>query len=105
LPIATLEIRVSRREADRPRLLQAVAYGDGAVGMTLRIEVDGNGSLADEAAVRARELVAGADGAVVFQWYEWPRNPPREGARDFVSVVTVSWEAEAVEVHVEDLFE
>jgi hypothetical protein len=105
MPEVILEIRVSRREADRPRLLQAAAYGDGAAGLALRVEVDGNGSLADEAAVRARELVTGADGAVLFQWYEWPRNPSREGARDFVSVVTVSWEAEAVEVHVEDLFE
>lgn len=102
MPDARLEIRVSRREADRPRLLQAVAYGGGAAGMTLRIEVDENGSLADESAVRARDLVTGADGAVLFQWYEWPRNEP---ARDFSSVVTVSWEAEGVSVHVEDLFE
>ena len=102
MPVATLVIPVSRREAERPRLLQAVAYGDGAAGMTLRVEVDENGSLADEAAVRARELIAGADGAVLFQWYEWPRNGP---ARDFVSVVTVSWEAEGVQVYVEDLFE
>jgi hypothetical protein len=102
MPEVTLEIRVSRREADHPRLLQAVAYGDGAAGMSLRIEVDEKGSLVDEAEVRAREVVTGADGAVLFQWYEWPRNGP---ARDFVSVVTVSWEADGVQVYIEDLFE
>ena len=92
---------MSRREADRPRLLQARALGDGAAGITLRIEVDAEGSLADEAAVRARDVVTGTDGAAVFQWYEWPRNGP---ARDFVSVVTVSWEADGVAVYLEDLF-
>jgi hypothetical protein len=92
---------VSRREADRPRLLQARALGDGAAGITLRIEVDAEGSLADEAAVRARDVVTGRDGAAIFQWYEWPRNGP---ARDFVSVVTVSWEADGVAVYLEDLF-
>jgi hypothetical protein len=102
MPETTLEIRVSRREEDRPRLLQAVAYGDGAAGLALRIEVDENGSLADEVELRSREVVAGDDGAVVFQWYEWPRNGP---ARDFASVVTVSWEAEGVSGYVEDLFE
>jgi hypothetical protein len=98
----TLKIRVSRREADRPRLLQARAFGEGAAGLSLRVQVDANGSLADDAEVRSRELVTDADGAVLFQWYEWPRNGP---GRDFVSVVTVRWDVEGVEVYVEDLFE
>lgn len=102
MPETTLTIRVSRREADRPRLLQARAIGDGAAGLALRIEVDENGSLADEAEVRLRELTTGADGAAIFQWYEWPRNGP---ARDFVSVVTASWDAEGVQIYLEDLFE
>jgi hypothetical protein len=102
MPLTTLEIRVSRREADRPRLLQARAYGDGAAGVVLRVEVDANGSLADEAELRVRELITAADGAALFQWFEWPRNGP---PRDFVSVVTVAWEASAVQVYLEDLFE
>ena len=98
----TLEIRISRREADRPRLLHARAFGDGAAGLRLRIQVDAGGSFADEAEVRVRELVIGVEGSVIFQWYEWPRNGP---ARDFVSVVTAVWESEGVQVYLEDLFE
>jgi hypothetical protein len=98
----TLAIRVSHREADRPRLLHARAYGDGVAGLALRIEVDAQGSLADEAELRLRELVTAADGSVLFQWYEWPRNRP---ARDFTSVVTVAWQADGVQVYLEDLYE
>jgi hypothetical protein len=104
MPTTSLTIRVSRREADRPRLLQARAFaGDVAVGaLALRLEVDDNGTFHDEEALRERELVTAADGSVILQWYEWPRNGP---ARDFVSVVTVAWDREDVLVHFEDLFE
>jgi hypothetical protein len=100
----SLTIRVSRREADRPRLLQARAFAsDGAVGgLTLRVAVDDNGTFHDDEALRGRELVTAADGSVIFQWYEWPRNG---SARDFVSVVTAAWEREDVTVSLEDLFE
>ncbi len=104
MPSTSLTIRVSRREADRPRLLQARAF-NGATpveGLTLRLKVDGNGSFADEAELRSRELVTPADGTIIFQWYEWPRSGP---ARDFVSWVTAAWEADSVQVHLEDLFE
>jgi hypothetical protein len=72
-----------------------------AGGVTLRFEVDENGSFADEALVRSLELAAAADGTVFLQWYEWPRNGP---ARDFVSAVTVTWEGEGISVYLEDLF-
>ena len=83
-------------------MLHARAYGDGAAGLALRIEVGSGGSLADQAEVRVRECVIGAEGSVIFQWYEWPRNGP---ARDFVSVVTAVWESEGVQVYLEDLFD
>jgi hypothetical protein len=99
MPSGSLEIRVSRREADRPRLLQAVASD---AGVRLRIEVDANGTFSEELEQHAKELVTGGDGSAIFQWYEWPRNAP---ARDFVSVVTVSWDDASVRAYLEDLFE
>jgi hypothetical protein len=104
VPTTSLTLCVSLREADRPRLLQARAYAnEGAIGgLTLRFAVDDNGTFQDEEALRRRELVTAADGSVIFQWYEWPRNGP---ARDFVSVVSVAWECEDVVVRLEDLFE
>ncbi len=71
-------------------------------GVTLRLEVDAEGTFGDEEALRSRELVTAADGCVIFQWYEWPRNGP---ARDFVSVVSCGWDREDVAVYLEDLFE
>ena len=103
----TVTIRVSRREMDRPRLLQAWAVGaDGRAcgGLLLRLSVDDNGTLADDtaSALRERSIETPPDGLVLFQWYEWPRNGP---ARDFTSVVTVAWDDETAVVYVEDLFE
>jgi hypothetical protein len=104
LPLTTVTIQVSRREADRPRLLQARAWSaEGPTGgLTLRLEVDAEGTFHDEEALRSREMVTAADGVVILQWYEWPRQGP---ARDFVSVVSCSWEREDVSVYLEDLFE
>jgi hypothetical protein len=105
MPSTQLEIRVSRREADRPRLLQLVAMDDAGRslgGLAVRVEVDENGTFADEARVRLLELRTGTDGAALFQWFKWPRNGP---ARDFVSTVTVAWEDESAIVYVEDLYE
>jgi hypothetical protein len=107
LPSTTVTISVSRREADRPRLLQALAVdanGRARPALSFTITVDDNGTFADDDTmpVRERSLRTPADGIVLFQWYEWPRNGP---ARDFTSIVTVSWKDEGVIVFLEDLFE
>ena len=105
MPEASLEIRVSRREADRPRLIQLVALDGnsmGVEGVSVRIEVDVNGSFADESELRQRDLTTSFDGVALFQWFEWPRQGP---ARDFTSVIRAVSLAEGVLLHIEDLYE
>ena len=105
MPDTSLEIRVSRREADRPRLLQLIAIdGDrmGVEGVSVQIEVDANGSFADETEVRQRHLTTSFDGVALFQWFEWPRQGP---ARDFTSVIRAVCRDEGVVLHIEDLYE
>ena len=107
MPSTTVIIQVSRREADRPRLLQAQAFQTNIgtrSGLTPLLAVDDNGTFADDDAipVRDRRFEIPAGGIVLLQWYEWPRNGP---ARDFTSTVMVSWDDDAVVVRLEDLFE
>ena len=105
MPSTSLDIRVSRREGDRPRLLQVGAWnraGERVASLALRVEVDESGSFADEDRVRRLDLRTGSDGAALLQWFEWPRNGP---ARDFVSTVVVAWDDESVDVYLEDLYE
>ena len=106
MPSAAVVIRISRREADRPRLLQARAFdtnGGSRSGLPLSITVDDNGTFEDDdaAPVRERRVETPADGIVLLQWYEWPRNGP---ARDFTSTVTVTSDDESALVYLEDLF-
>jgi hypothetical protein len=70
----------------------------------LTITVDENGTFVDNDAspIRERYVETPADGLVLFQWYEWPRNGP---SRDFTSTVMVSWDDDAAVVRLEDLFE
>ncbi len=105
MPNTSLDIRVSRREGDRPRLLQVEAWNDAGErvsGLAVRVEVDESGTFADEDRVRRLDLRTASDGAALFQWYEWPRNGP---ARDFVSKVSVAWDDESAIVYIEDLYE
>jgi hypothetical protein len=101
----SIEILVSRREAERPRLLQVLTidqHGRALPGVALQAVVDDNGSFSDEAQVRERHLVTSATGAAFLQWFEWPPHGP---ARDFTSTVTVSWADESVAVCLENLYE
>ena len=105
MPSASLGIRVSRREADRPRLLQIGAWnsaGEIVANLALRVEVDESGSFTDEERVGRLDVLTGSDGAALFQWFEWPRNGP---ARDFVSIVSVAWDDKGAIVYIEDLYE
>jgi hypothetical protein len=102
---AFLQIRVSRRELDRPRLLQVVALDSarmGVEGQSVRVEVDENGTFADEEQLRVRDLTTAFDGVALFQWFEWPRQGP---ARDFTSTIRVVCEGDGVTLYVEDLYE
>jgi hypothetical protein len=104
VPSVSLEIHVSRRESDRPRLLQVQAFDhNGAIeGMNVTVKVDQAGTFDQEAELRRRELVTGAHGIALFQWYEWPRHGQ---GRDFTSTVTATWEDEGGIVYLEDLYE
>src|SRR5689334_14512971 len=62
MPEASYEVRLSYREVDRPRLMQAMAVdadGTPAVGVPLRLLVDDYGSLEDESPVQLRDVVTG----------------------------------------------
>jgi hypothetical protein len=104
MPSASLQISVSRREADRPRLLQIIVMdATGPVeGLAVQVTVDANGTFEDETQSRRRDLVSGSHGIALFQWFEWPRNGP---AHDFTSTVTVTWRQENAMVYLEQLYE
>ena len=105
MPETSLEIRVSRRELDRPRLVQAVAVArDGSPysGLSLQLRVDAHGSFDGERESVEREVTTADDGYALFQWYEWPRDGER---RDIVSVISAAWATEDALVYLEDLYE
>ena len=105
MPETSLEIRVSRRELDRPRLVQAVAVArDGSPysGLALLLSIDAHGSFHGERESITREATTADDGYALFQWYEWPRDGER---RDFVSVISAAWGTEDALVYLEDLHE
>jgi hypothetical protein len=101
----SVEIFVSRQEAERPRLLQVLTVdqqGRVLTGVPLQAVVDVNGSFSDAVEMRERSLVTSDTGAVFLQWFEWPRHGV---ARDFASTVTISWPDESVVVYLENLYE
>ena len=107
MPEATIEIRVSMRELDRPRLIEAQACdveGAGVADLTVRLTITVNGTFDDEEGEPRvlHEAVTGRAGHIYFQWYEHPREGPR---RDFTSVVVASWERDDVFVYLQDMYE
>lgn len=106
MPEVSIEISVSRREADRPRLLQLAAFDDrgGLAGVAVQLSVDEGGTFFDDpdSPTRARELVTGSHGLAFFQWFEWPRNG---AARDYTSVITAVCREPNVVLYLEDLHE
>jgi hypothetical protein len=105
MPEATYEVRLSYREVDRPRLIQAMAVGaDGLplVGVTIRLRVDDAGSLEAEACVQVRDVVTGIGGTAYFRWWKWPAGG---NWKDITSVITATWESEDVDVWLADLYE
>jgi hypothetical protein len=106
VPETRIEIMVSKREADRPRLLQVTAR-DGAwkplEGVPISLTVDQDGTFFDDAdPVRQRKIVTGSHGLAFFQWFEWPRGGP---GRDFSSVIVATWQSDDVHLRLEDLYE
>ena len=105
MPETSIEIRVSQREIDRPRLIEAVARGLNGVplpGVTLRLRIGANGSFSEEEGRTERIAVTSAGGSAYFQWYEWPRQGP---GRDFTSTVYARWDAEHAYVSLQDMHE
>jgi hypothetical protein len=105
VPTASYEVRVSFREMDRPRLMQAQAvHSDGtpALDVILQLAVDDNGSLDDDRPVFALEVVTGVGGTAYFRWWRWP---PEARPRDLTSVITARWDSVAVDVWLQDLYE
>ena len=102
---SSLEIRVSRREIDRPRLIEAVARGLNGVplpGVTLRLRISENGSFSEDEGLTERIAVTSTGGNAYFQWYEWPRQGP---GRDFTSTVYARWDIEHAYVSLQDMHE
>ena len=104
MPEFVYEMRVSRREIERPRLFQAVAYSDGdvAVGVEIKLTIDENGTFGQDDLVVEKDVVTPSDGVVYFSWREWPRTGPR---RDMVSKIKAEWDGDGVSVFVDDLYE
>src|SRR5581483_9151018 len=104
MPSTTYEVRLSFREVDRPRLMQAMAVGaDGpVVGVSLRLDVDDAGSLQDEAQVRALHTMTGTGGTAYFRWWKWPAGG---NWKDVTSLITATWDRDDVAVWLEDLYE
>ena len=104
MPETTLAIRVSFRELDRPRLLEARAFdaaGNALEGLTIRLEIDANGTFDEDAELREQEVVTKFGGLAYFQWWEYPRTGPR---RDFTSTIRASWDSDAI-VYLQDMYE
>jgi hypothetical protein len=105
MPESSLQIRVSQRELDRPRLIEAVAYGRTGArlpGVAVHLRIDLNGSFDDDSERTERVVVTSNDGSVHFQWYEYPRGVPR---RDFTSTIHATWDREDAFVVLQDLYE
>ena len=105
MPEASIEIRVSRREHDRPRLIEIVAYqedGSGISGLALQLRIEQNGTFDEEAEQPLRQAITGPSGHAYFEWYEYPRMGPR---RDLTSLIIATWDNEAAFVYLQDLYE
>jgi hypothetical protein len=105
MPESSLQIRVSRREFDRPRLIEAVAYGPNGTrlpGVVVYLRIDVNGSFDGDAEQTERTVVTSNDGSVHFQWYEFPREGTR---RDFTSTIHATWDRDGAFVVLQDLYE
>lgn len=105
MPESSLQIRVSQREMDRPRLIEAVAYGPSGArlpGVAVYLRIDADGSFDDDAQRTERTVVTSSDGSVHFQWYEYPRDGER---RDFTSTIHASWDRDGAFVVLQDLYE
>jgi hypothetical protein len=104
MPETTLEIRVSLRELDRPRLIEAFARDATGVpleGLAIRLEIDANGTFEEDVEVKHQEVVTKANGLAYFQWWEYPRTGPR---RDFTSTIRATWHSDA-NVYLQDTYE
>ena len=100
----SLEIRVSLRELDRPRLLEARAFdaaGAPLEGLAIHLEIDANGTFDDDNELKQQDVLTGSGGLVYFQWWEYPRGGPR---RDFRSTIRATWGTDAF-VYLQDMYE
>jgi hypothetical protein len=107
MPETTIEIRVSWRELDRPRLIEGFVCdvdGAGVADVIIRLQIDENGTFddADGEPRTQHEAVSGSSGHFYFQWYEYPREGPR---RDMTSVVAAICWRDDVFVYLQDLYE
>jgi hypothetical protein len=105
MPETTLEIRVSLREIDRPRLIEVLATaGDDTPleGIGVRLQINANGTFHESEELTDITIATGSGGLTYVQWYEFPREGPR---RDFSSYIVASWDGDATFVYLQDLYE